>query len=409
MNKLMFISPGKKSVLILISIIMFGMTWIGCNRQDGNQTEMKEAPPPPSLATTKTGENADTTIVQLTDKQVQELGIRTYKVQKRKFRYPITAPGVVQGAPGHISIVSAPVNGRVVKIYAHEGESVKEGDVLLELESLEFANLGADYLQAYAESRFQEQQMKRIKLLVEKKISPQRTLEKTEMDYARAIAMERSALARLKALGVPDQQIKNWQSGLESKPVLKLMAPISGTINEHLIELGQSVNAYDKMLSIINTKRVLVRGFVPPDDATYLKPGDSLIIYPKLNRYIFVKAAITTINPALDEKNKSKVVNIITESNKSWPIPGQNVQLDIMTEYPMELMVIPLSAVEYEEKQPAVFVRLDPKRYEKRIIHIRKMTANEAVVDSGLVGNEEIAANQVFSLKALSRLSEFSD
>ncbi|HKJ34480.1 MAG TPA: efflux RND transporter periplasmic adaptor subunit, partial [Balneolales bacterium] len=359
----MFISPGKKSVLILISIIMFGMTWIGCNRQDGNQTEMKEAPPPPSLTTTTTGVNADTTIVQLTDKQVQELGIRTYKVQKRKFRYPITAPGVVQGAPGHISIVSAPVNGRVVKIYAHEGESVKEGDVLLELESLEFANLGADYLQAYAESRFQEQQMKRIKLLVEKKISPQRTLEKTEMDYARAIAMERSALARLKALGVPDQQIKNWQSGLESKPVLKLMAPISGTINEHLIELGQSVNAYDKMLSIINTKRVLVRGFVPPDDATYLKPGDSLIIYPKLNRYIFVKAAITTINPALDEKNKSKVVNIITESNKSWPIPGQNVQLDIMTEYPMELMVIPLSAVEYEEKQPAVFVRLDPKRY----------------------------------------------
>lgn len=405
MNKLKFKIPGT---LIFGFILSFLLTTISCNRQKNQTSATQQAPPPPSVSASAM-EKKDTVFIKLTDQQIKELAIQTYLVKRRKFRYQVTAPGIVQGAPGHISIVSAPVNGRVIKVYAHEGESVKKGDVLLDLESLEFANLGADYLQAYAETRFQEQQMKRIKLLVEKKISPQRALEKIQMDYARAIAMERSALARLKALGVPDAQINNWQTGKETKPVLKITAPIDGTINEHLIELGQSVNAYDKILSIINQKKVLVRGFVPPDDATYLKPGDSVIIYPKLNKDIFVKSRITTINPALDEKNKSKVINIITDTNKQWPIPGQNVQLDITTEYPMDLIVIPLSAVEYEETQPAVFVQHNPQRYEKRFIHIRKVTSDEAVVDSGLAGNEQIASNQVFSLKALSRLSEYSD
>jgi cobalt-zinc-cadmium efflux system membrane fusion protein len=406
MNKRLIRKPiGLKGIQLLIIILLYLLGY-GCGKQQQQQPDV-EAPPPPSIATTAAVE--DTVIVKLTERQASELSIRTYKVQKRRFSFTVSAPGVVQGAPGHISIVSAPVNGRVVKIYAHEGESVKQGDILLELESLEFANLGAAYLQAYAEARFQEQQMKRIKLLVEKKISPQRTLEKTEMDYARAVAIERSALARLKALGVPQNQIDNWRTGSESKPVLKVIAPIDGTIDEHLIDLGQSVNAYEKMLSIINTQKVLIRGFVPPEDATYLKPGDSLIVYPKLNRDKSIRAAITTINPALDEKNKSIVVNIIARTFNNWPYAGQNVQLDISTEYPMDLIVIPLSAVEYEEKQPAVFVQLDPNRYERRLIHIKKVTSDEAVVDSGLTTNEKLAVNQVFSLKALSRLSDYAD
>jgi cobalt-zinc-cadmium efflux system membrane fusion protein len=406
MNKRLISKPYGQKGMALIVFLWVYLLGFGCSKQKQQKTDL-EAPPPPSIATTATVQ--DTVIVKLTERQASELSIRTYEVQKRKFRYTVSAPGIVQGAPGHISIVSAPVNGRIVKIYAHEGESVKQGDILLELESLEFANLGAAYLQAYAEARFQEQQMKRIKLLVKKKISPQRTLEKTEMDYARAVAIERSALARLKALGVPTSQIDNWRTGSESKPVLKVIAPIDGTIDEHLIDLGQSVNAYEKLLSIINTQKVLIKGFVPPEDATYLKPGDSLIVYPKLNRDKSIRAAITTINPALDEKNKSIVVNIIARTYNNWPFAGQNVQLDIFTEYPMDLLVIPLSAVEYEERQPAVFVQIDPNRYERRLIHIMKITTDEAVVDSGLTANEKLAVNQVFSLKALSRLSDYAD
>ncbi len=381
--------------------------WAGSCQKSTKTEPAGEAPVMPGVAEEQLSNRP--AVVYLSEKQVKDLGIRVVTAKKSPFHYLVSAPGIVQGAPGHISIVSAPVNGRVVRIYAHEGEKVNQGDLLLELESLEFANIGADYLQAYAEARFQEQQMKRLKVLVEKKISPQRTLEKTEMDYTRALAAERAALARLNALGVQKEQIEKWRTGVEEKPVLRFYSPITGVIDEHLIELGQSVNAYEKMLSIINTRKVLVRGFVPPDDATYLKPGDSLRIFPKKARDINIDAAISTINPALDPKNKSKVINIIVLTRNNWPIPGQNVQMEVSAFIPVPVMALPLSAIEYEGTSPTVFIQKSPVQYEKRNIRIGRITNNMAVVDSGLVENEKIAVNQVFALKALSRFEEFSD
>ncbi len=399
------LKPGHLLVPLIIALLV--TVWSGSCQKSTKTEPAAEAPTLPGVA----GEQVSNrpVFVNLTEKQVNDLGIRVVIVQKDAFHYMVSAPGIVQGAPGHISIVSAPVNGRVVKIYAHEGEKVNQGDLLLELESLEFANIGADYLQAYAEARFQEQQMKRLKVLVEKKISPQRTLERTEMDYTRALAAERAALARLNALGVQQAQIEKWRTGIEGKPVLRFYSPITGVIDEHLIELGQSVNAYGKMLSIINTEKVLVRGFVPPDDATYLKPGDSLRIFPKKARDINIDAAISTINPALDPKNKSKVINVIVRTQNGWPIPGQNVQLEVSAVMPIPVIALPLSAVEYEGTNPTVFIQKSPVQYEKRNIRIGRVTNNMAVVDSGLVENEKIAVNQVFALKALSRFEEFSD
>ena len=399
------LKPGHFLIPVIFALLI--TFWAGSCQKNIKPEPAAETPTPPGVAGLQVSNRP--ILVELTEKQVADLGIRVVTAQKSPFHYMVSAPGIVQGAPGHISIVSAPVNGRVVRIYAHEGEKVKQGDLLLELESLEFANIGADYLQAYAEARFQEQQMKRLKVLVEKKISPQRTLEKTEMDYTRALAAERAALARLNALGVQQSQIDKWRTGIEEKPVLRFYSPISGVIDEHLIELGQSVNAYEKMLSIINTGKVLVRGFVPPDDATYLKPGDSLRILPKKARDINIEAAISTINPALDPKNKSKVINVIVRTQNNWPIPGQNVQLEITASMPVPIMAIPLSAVEYEGTNPTVFIQKSPVQYEKRNIRIGRVTNNMAVVDSGLVENEKVAVNQVFALKALSRFEEFSD
>ena len=393
----------KNSTIKGINLLLILLIMLGCQSKKETSAPA-EAPIPPGITGSKSEISVQT--IQLTEKQAKDLQIKIVTVKKMPFIYTISAPAIVQGAPGHISIVSAPVNGRVVKIYAHEGEKVNRGDLLLELESLEFANIGADYLQAYAESRFQEQQMKRLKVLVEKKISPQRTLEKTEMDYTRALAAERAALARLNALGVPKEQIEKWRTGIEETPVLRFYSPIDGVIDEHLIELGQSVNAYEKMLSIINTQKVLIRGFVPPDDATYLKSGDSLYIYPKKTRDISIGTVISTINPALDPKNKSKVVNVIAQTSNNWPIPGQNVQLEIKTSLPMPVMFLPLSAVEYEGTNATVFVKINPLRFEKRVIKIGRIANNKAVVDSGLVENDNVAVSQVFALKALSKIEE---
>ena len=402
MNNLFNSSPGSVA-RGLIGICTIGFLISGCGKDNARQE-----PTPQTVAQTESRTSPE--VIKLTEKQADELNIRVSPAVSSQYSYIINAPGEVQAAPGNISVVSAPVNGRVVSIYAHEGENVKEGQPLLDLESLEFANLVADYLQANAEVMYQNQQVERLKTLVEQGISPKSVQERVQMDYARARASEQAALARLRALGVAEEQIEGWRSGRESKPLLQIKAAINGTIDEHLINLGEAVNAYDRMLTVVNKSKVLIRGYVSPDDAAFLRPGDSLNVYPQKNREVHFDAAVTTINPALDQKNKAVVVNIIAPTiNQTWPIPGQAVQLEIRTQAPVPAITVPLSAVTYEGSDANIFVQVDRLKYRKQKIQIRQVTDTLAIVSSGLEGNELVAISNVFGLKALSRMSEFAD
>ena len=154
-----------------------------------------------------------------------------------------------------------------------------ENEPLLALESLDYANLLADYLENQAEAKYLEQQLERDRQLVEKEISPQRTLDRAEADFIRASTKLQAAKARLSALGITADQFDAWENN-ESEPNarLTLYSPIEGTVNQHLIDLGTSVNSNQKMLDIVNKSKVLVRGFVSPEDATLIQSGTQVEI-----------------------------------------------------------------------------------------------------------------------------------
>lgn len=397
-----------KSSLLGLSLV--ALAFAGCG-EDQNQTAAPEASTPPSLSQSDT--SAQTVLIQLNQKQAEELQIKTVTAELRNFDFIIASPGMVYAAPEHISMVSAPINGRVTRIFAHEGEAVRAGQPLLELESLEFANLAADYLESAAEVRYQEQQTERLKRLVEKKISPQRALDKAMADLSRANARLRAAASRLKAIGIRDDELSQWENGgTQSKPTLRVYAPLSGTINEHLIDLGQSVNAYDKMMDIIDNRTVLARAFVAPEDASLMQPGDSLkISTPQLKEMTTyaLHSAITSINPALDPENKSIAINAILNTRDGWPVIGQNVRFHIQATTPNQVIGLPLDAVQYEGDRATIFVQKDPLTYEKRYIEISRITPNSVIVQAGINPGEKVAVSQVFSLKALGKYEEFAD
>ena len=393
---------NKKSLWVLLPLFIF----ITCSSENSNKQEELADELPPSLQTDVVIEIQR---VELSDQQRNTLIIETKQLVADNFSYIVAIPGVVFPAPDYISLVSAPIQGRVVGMYAHEGETVRKGQLLMELESLEFANFVSDYLQARAEKLYQANQLERIKLLVNKKISPERILEKVEADYARASAAEQASHTRLLSIGVKQTQIDIWDTGRTDQPFLKVYAPIYGIITEHLIDHGQAVSNYEKMIKIINLDKVLIKGYASPEDGSLIKPGDPAEITQKDFPDQKLLSNVATINPALDPINKSITINVITKSLKRWPRPGQNVRLNIIVTTPEPVISIPISAIEYEGDLPAVFVQIDQNTYEKRFVRVRRYTGEAAIIESGLKGNEIIAISQVFSLKALSKFAEFGE
>lgn len=379
---------------------------VGCSQPEVEPVALDVEAPPSIRQST-----ADAPVlVTLDASEVDALNIETYTVIRQDVAHQVTVPGEVVASPEHFSIVSAPISGRIVSIAAHEGEPVRKGSVMLEIESLQFAELVAAHLKARAGLALSEVQTERTRQLVGDQISAQRTLDRLEAEQKQARAELASSLARLQAVGLSRAEIEQWaEEEPASYGILKVHAPISGFIDEHLIDLGQSVQAYDKMLSIVDPGHVMVKGYAPPAEGMDLRTGDAVRVTGRQAGGQQVEARVTSINPSLDADNKSLVVNILMPTINSWPMPGDQVSVDIQHRNATAEMILPLSAIQYEGNRATVFVKQRADAFEKRFVDIGRLDQDYAMVLSGVSEGDEVAVTQVFNLKAISRFEQYGE
>ena len=390
----------------LLYLFLFISMMTSCSGGNGIQTA-EDVGLPPSLA----GESeADVAVVRLSQEQAEDLQIQLYTVREEVISYPVSVPGIIAPAPDQIAVLSTPLNGRVRNIFAHEGEEVRRGDPLLEIESLEFAELAAGYLEAQAEKTYLDQQVIRLSSLTDQRISPRSTLDRARADLARAEARVRAAAARLRAVGIDERQLEGMdETGSDRGAVLTLTAAIDGKINQHLIDPGQAVHANDMLLDIINSSEVLARGFADPDDLPGLRVGAGAVISDRgEGSRVSVESEITTIQPGLDQENRSVIVNSIVQTRNQWPVIGQSVEITYEAVTPAAVIAVPLSAVQYEGENARVFVKRDDLTYESRSVTIERTLGDRVILSSGLEAEDEVAVTQVFSLKALGKFEQYA-
>jgi len=393
-----------KNILQLIVIVLF-LAALGCSSEEKETEKKTVSDVPPSVK----GSQGSIKSVRLTEKEAAELKIKTVEVSDDIRDYLIVAPGKVYPAPNHVSLVSAPLDGRITSLNAYEGDRVSKGQVIMTLESLTYGNLVAEYLQALSEELYQKNRLTRIRQLVEKKISSESELDRIKSDYQRATAALKSSYAKLRALGVLKSDIHKLEDSEDINPELNIRAPIDGVIDRRMIELGQSVNAYDELTRVIDKTHVLIKGYVSPQDGQVLKTGDTATVTLRNDRNRILKGTINSINPGLDEANRSVVVNIILPTSKGWPKPGENVRLQIEAASPQQVITVPIAALTYDGNTPVVFVKKGEQLYEQRALEVSDLRDKYAFVQKGLKNGEAIAVTQVFSLKALARYEQFSE
>lgn len=388
-----------KTGLSLLVVLLLA----ACGAEQKNvPTEVKDAPPSVTAS-------SEIKLIELNENDAQMLHIETAKVEGSIRNYVLTTPGVVFPAPGSLSIVSTPIEGRISAIRVREGKKVAKGQELFRIESLVFGNLVAEFMQASSEEQYQKSRLDRQEQLVEETISSKSELDRTRSDFQRATASVIASVAKLKAIGVTDREINDFKKAEKIDPTLKIYAAIDGIFDQQQVELGQSVNALEKLGRVIDLGHVLVKAYLSPDDGAFVNEGDTVLVTRRNEQSKNITGRVETINPALDETNRSMVANIMISTLNNWPQPGETVRLEVSTGRLDQVLSIPVSALSYDGDQPVVFVRKDKLNYEKRPIVLREIRDNQVVVASGIEVGEEVAVSQVFSLKALSRYEQIAE
>ncbi|MBT3382591.1 MAG: efflux RND transporter periplasmic adaptor subunit [Prolixibacteraceae bacterium] len=396
-----------KQILIILAFTATTLLMFSCGSdKTSDKTEVAEQSElPPSLQP----QNNGVVLVNLSEKEREGLKVETITAKSNFLDYSVAAPGVVFNSPEHASIISTPINGQIRQINKHEGSWIRKGEELFQVQSLEFGNLVSEYLRAFAEEQYQTSRLKRLKQLVEETISSASELEFATAEYQRSYVSVKAAYSKLKAIGVADNEIKLFAEAENIDPVLKVYSPIDGVIETNFVEFGQSVNALENLSRILDTRVVLIRGYLSPDDARLINAGDSVTISRRENQEEVINALVTSINPGLDENSRSVITNILVPTAGGWPKTGENVRLEIVTSSKKEIIAIPVESLTYDGNQAIVFVKKGEGIFEKRSIEVSEIRDKYVFVENGLTSGDEIALTKVFSLKALSRFDIISE
>ena len=190
-------------------------------------------------------------------------------VQQGPVPYEIAATGTVE--PLQTVAVQPQVSGQIVRVLFHEGDDVKQGQVLFEIDPRPFraalSQAQADLARARAQAEAADQQAKRYATLAEREF-----VTAQQNDQARTDAL--SARATLEgAQAAVDQARLNLQYAT-------IRAPIGGRTGSLLVREGNLVRAAspEPLVTINQIRPILARFAVPASNLAQIQQrmGDKL-------------------------------------------------------------------------------------------------------------------------------------
>jgi multidrug efflux pump subunit AcrA (membrane-fusion protein) len=365
---------------------------------------------------TLTGCRHETSVVA-SDQMPVPIQVRTPAVVERA--ESVTASGSVEGS--ETADVGFLVSGRVLRVLVEEGQYVKKGQLLAEIEPTDYQNAlntataqkeAAQATAQKADAGIRKQELeqarieferwadeyKRNKFLVERKSLPPNDFEKIEAAYK--ASKERYELAQ-EGTRREDRATANAQAhaaaaqAVEEQKRLndtRLVAPISGSVAMRKVDPGQSVAAGTAVFTIVDLNPVKVRVGVPEAEIGKVHQGGTAeITIPSLGRRCFT-GKVTIMGVAAEPASRTFTVKILVPNPGPVLLAGMVAESRIFGPAKVSVLTIPGEAVMPDPQgAPNVFVYFpDRKRVFARRVEIGAPVGSEVEIGSGLHGNEQI-------------------
>lgn len=360
---------------------------------------------PPSLRS----DEEKTATIQISQLQSDELGLTYTLAMATDLEFDIIAPASAEALSENMAVVSTPIDGRIVRFHKSLGANVSRGEPLVSLQSLTYANMLGDYIKTKAEVSFQEAQYERYLTLNAQDITPASTLDRSRAEVQRARAEFMASSANLKALGMSQSEIEALSERSDTDPILVLRSPISGQVSSIETSISMAVNANMPLVHLMDASKVLVRCFINPKEAAYVKKGQSVELI-RGGAISGITGAISEILPELDPESRSLVAIATVPASNQWPRPGERFQVRVKVASGDALLIsLPETAVMVDGQDDVVFIDLGERIIEMRTVTILRREGGKVWIEQGIEDGERVLTSQLFTIKALFRVSQYSE
>jgi RND family efflux transporter MFP subunit len=181
----------------------------------------------------------------------------------------VAAEGRVVTYPGREVIVSTEWPGRLLRVVVEEGQAVRKGDLLAELDSDELraslAETRARVAEAEAEVRLAESNLRRRQDLADQKIVARNDLDQAERDLSTTKARLETSRAT----------VSRYEAQLRKTRVL---APIGGTVIARHVHAGETLESGKRVVTLADLTRLRIEAEADEADAGALTLGAPVAI-----------------------------------------------------------------------------------------------------------------------------------
>ena len=280
----------------------------------------------------------------------------------------ITAVGELLPKPQMHAEVPAPVNGVILadqsNVIPSIGTWVKKGTVLAVISPP--ANTGSGFIDIRNEYVLAKSEFERAGRLLERKAIPLKRYEEIQLKYE----------AKKASYDIIEKQMdlseldKNGNNGFH----LHLIAPVDGYLEEIHFHLGENVAAGQKLFTISNPSRVLLKINIPLSKINLAKDSKDASFkvegFEKEFRVSELNGKLVSIGSIVNEESRTVPVYFEINNPSNNLKIGMFLQADVKTGEPSEVLAIPNSAIFEEYGQYTAYVHLEGETFAKRLLKI---------------------------------------
>ena len=341
--------------------------------------------------------------------QAQWTNLKTVPVASVTFRTQRMTDGKIAVNNDRATAVFSPYSGRVTKIIANPGDYVTAGTPLLAVEASEFVQGQNDLINAVAILDTARSQLTRAQAnqnrkhaLYDAKAGALQDWEQSQADLVTAQNNLRSAeiaLAlvrnRLRILGKTDTQIGALENAQMIDPATFLLAPISGTVIERQVGLGQYIQSgsTNPVYSIGDLSTVWLVANVRELDAPFIRLGEPVEVHVLAFPERVFKARLMYVAPAVDPSTRRLLVRANLANADGALKPEMYASFTIFTDGESVAPAVPEEAIVYEGDTARVWIAQENGTISSRQIHIGRIANGMVEVDSGLTPGEKVVTS----------------
>jgi membrane fusion protein (multidrug efflux system) len=307
--------------------------------------------------------------------------VTTMKAPREEWPAALTAIGTVAAVRG--VTVSADLPGVVESISFDSGVAVREGQVLVRLDSRqERAQLTA----AESQLNLARLNLDRARGLAEAGIV-------ARADYDRVSAEHAQAAARVGEI----------RATIDRK---QIRAPFSGILGIRQVDLGEYLSAGDAIVPLQAVDPLYVNFAVPQQDVPRLRVGSEVKVTAEGLGEEFT-GRITALDSVVDPSTRNVQVQATLPNQKGRLRPGMFVDTHVALGASTTVISVPASAISYAPYGDSVFVvaELEGPKGEKyrgvkqQFVKLGASRGDQVAVISGLETGQELVTSGAFKLR----------